>query len=329
MLANAQYQNRQVLVTGASGYIGGALVTALKNHGSQVTRVSRQQLAPIPGVIDQIGDLDNLEFWQPAVSQFDIIFHLAGLTSVYAAEHDPGDSLLGNVMPLCRIIEAAQIAGVQPFVLMAGTATEAGLTDALPVDESVRDHPITTYDLHKLFAEKQLKLSVQRGVIKGTCLRLANVYGPSVNMSAAPDRGVINMMVRRGLAGKAISIYGDGSQIRDYIFINDVVAAFLIAGKNCDVMNGRHFFIGSGQRSSIRHAFALIAERIEKANGIRPSIELAPWPDKISPIEFRNFVADSTAFRQATGWKPSTSLTKGLDLTIQAEMEKVTPIKDV
>jgi nucleoside-diphosphate-sugar epimerase len=124
-------------------------------------------------------------------------------------------------------------------------------------------------------------------------------------------------MVRKALAGKSLTIYGKGESIRDYIFVDDVVNAFLSVPLNLHQTNGRHFVIGSGEGNSISQAINLVADRVRERKGVAVSVEHVTPPSNLSAIENRNFVADTSGFKQATGWEPQYSLKKGIDLTLE------------
>jgi nucleoside-diphosphate-sugar epimerase len=185
----------------------------------------------------------------------------------------------------------------------------------LPVDENHPDYPVTIYDLHKLMAEGYLKHYTAQDVVRGAVLRLANVYGPGAKSSSA-DRGVLNLMIQKALKGETLTVYGDGNYMRDFVYVEDVAHAFLEAGAKIDGVNGQHFVIGSGQGHTIAEAVNLVAERVALKTGQRvPVIHVEP-PAALSQIETRNFVADTTRFSYATGWKARVSLVEGIDRTI-------------
>ena len=293
-----------LFITGGSGYLASNLVLALSAIGCSIDLLSRSD------------DLWSQKTWERAVEGVDAVFHFAAQTSVPVAERDPEADYHSNVLPMLLLLEACRRMGRRPVVLFAGTVTQAGLTRSIPVNEANPDHPITIYDLHKLFAEAYLKRYVEAGVVNGACLRLANVFGPGPKSSSA-DRGVLNMMVRKALAGETLTIYGSGERIRDYVFVDDVVSAFLHAAARMDRVNGRHFVIGSGQGRSIAEAVEAVAERASLRIGRRPPVVHREPPSPPSPIEDRDFIADTTAFRRATGWLPQVGFLDGLDRTLE------------
>lgn len=310
------YGDKTVAITGASGYLASVLIDALQKTPAHILRISRRGLHSIAGTETLKADVRESECWEEIVSKADVIFHLAGNTSVYAAAKEPADSLNSTVLPITHLVAAAQAARREPRVVFASTVTVYGLTDDLPVAEDAQPKPITNYDLHKLFAEKQLELASKQGILEGVSLRLANVYGPSSSSSSANDRGILNKITRMAIQGVNLRLYGDGNYLRDYVYIDDVVRAFMAAGIEKGVV-GRTFNVASGKGTSVREAFHLIAERAESVTGKRVCIENAPWPEGADPIEFRNFAADITSFRNSAGWRPIISLNQGVDWMIE------------
>jgi len=308
------------LITGASGYVASAIIDQLEGKARAIRRLSRismpQKHAQETTIEDMQGDYADRSWLREAVEGMDVVIHLASGTSVYEAEKDPASNMESTVGITLRLLEACAQCDTPPMFLLAGTATQFGLPKILPVGESHPDNPVTFYDLHKLMAEWNVKLLATRGQVPGCTLRLANVYGPGTTPSS-PDRGILNRIISNALKGEAITVYGDGSHLRDYVFIDDIARAF-IAAADPEHTSGKHFIIGSGAGHSLAETFSLVAERITLATGSRPRVENTPWPEGTSPIEFRNFVADPIAFQNATGWTCKISLVEGIDRTIAA-----------
>jgi UDP-glucose 4-epimerase len=316
------FYNKKILITGGAGYLATNLIAQLREIDCHIIRVDRPgvQLVPLVGKFtfhDIEADIRDRVIWESLLDDIDIVFHFAAQTSVYVAEQDPKADLAINIMPMLHLLETCREKQLKPVVLFSGTVTEVGLPQHLPVNEDCSDHPITIYDLHKWMAENYLKHYTTTGIIKGVILRLANVYGPGPKSSSA-DRGVLNMMIRKALQGQALTVYGDGKYLRDYVYVEDVAQAFLNAAANIDSVSGKHFVIGSGEGYTIMQAITLVAERVALMTGERvPVINIDP-PSLLSPIEFRNFVADTHQFTKTTGWSAKYSLTEGIDATIQA-----------
>jgi UDP-glucose 4-epimerase len=312
------FQNKKILITGASGYLATNLIQALKDIDCTVIRLSRKDtLPPIDGVaniIDHRGDIICRETWELILNGVDIIYNMAGQTSVYVADENPQADLEINVKSMLFLLEVCRDKKISPIIVFSGTSTQVGIPETLPVNETFTDFPVTLYDLHKLMAEQYLKLFCRQGCVIGTSLRLTNVYGPGPE-SGSSDRGILNQMVQKGLAGKPLTVYGKGEYIRDYIFIDDVINAFLSVPKNPSQTNGRHFVIGSGEGHSIAQAINLVADRVKERIGTPVYVEHVTPPSNLSPIESRNFIADFGEFKKAVGWEPQYSLKKGIDLT--------------
>ena len=306
---------KRVVVTGASGFIGSALVDALVKNFCKVIRVSRMDLAPLDNVKTIKTDVRDAGAWSEIVAQADIIYNLAANTSVYEAALNPAASLNSTLLPITHLIKAAQQLACKPRVVFASTATVYGLTLKLPVAEKVKPEPVTVYDLHKLFAEQQLALAAEQGLFHSVSLRLANVYGPSSGVSSADDRGILTKVTAMALQGKDLMVYGDGNYLRDYVYITDVVNAFLIAGIS-PVAHGQSFNVGSGLGTTVKQMFSLIAAQAEELTGQPVRVQCVVWPNAAASIEFRQFTADIDKYTMATGWKPQVDIKDGISLLL-------------
>lgn len=296
------YAGKMVAVTGANGFIGGAIVRRLASADCQVLRVSRSELG-------------DPAAWHHAV-EANVVFHLAAQTSITIAAQDPPEDFAANVAPLRALLAACRERGRRPIVIFAGTVTQCGVAERLPVNEDAADEPVTVYDRHKLIAEQDLKHAAADGAICGASLRLANVYGPGEGYRA--DRHVLNRMISSALRGDPLTVYGAGDAVRDYVFVDDVVDAFLMAATGIERINGRHFVIGSGRGTAIRDAFDLVSARVAAVTGRRVPVVSVQPPQGLSTIEQRDFVADASRFAAATGWCAKWNLAGGIDRTIEA-----------
>jgi nucleoside-diphosphate-sugar epimerase len=307
-------RGKTALVTGAGGYIAGALVPALLERECRVVRLSRRELTPLAGVEDIQGDPRDPECWTGPLLEADAIFHLAGETSAYAAAADPLNGVRATLLPLIHLTNAFAAAGRRPVVVMAGTVTVLGSPERVPADDDTPLQPLGFYDAHKLMAEMHLRQAVRAGQVRGCTLRLANVYGIGPRSQGAEDRGVLDRMVRRALACEAITVYGDGSQLRDYIHLDDVVSAFMSASCCPDAWDGGAMMVASGEGHTLVQAFSLAAERVATITG-RPRVEIkhVAWPSGALPTEFRHFVGRPTRLPALTGWLPTIRLREGLD----------------
>ncbi|MEX2270513.1 MAG: NAD-dependent epimerase/dehydratase family protein, partial [Vicinamibacterales bacterium] len=226
------YTGQTIAVTGAAGFLGGRLVNRLAPCACRIIRVARaapppMEIATAAAVTDVTGDVGDRGLWD-RVADADVIFHFAAQTSTAAAADDPDWDFHANVTPMRHLLAACRQRGVRPIVLFAGTVTQAGMPSRLPVDEDAPDDPLTVYDRHKLIAEDDLKTAASRGIVRGATLRLANVYGPGGH-GRRRDRDVLNRMIKTAIAGGPLTVFGTGEYVRDYVFVEDVVDAFLMA----------------------------------------------------------------------------------------------------
>lgn len=315
------YIGRTILITGGAGYLATNVIRMLRDVSCNVIRLDQEgaefsSLEGLPKLIDIAGDVAAPDTWEKYLGDADIIFHFAAQTSTYVANADPALDLTRNVLPLVKILEICRRNNWKKTILFSSTVTVVGIPMRLPVNEDFPDNPVTIYDLHKSISEQYLKYYIQHGVASGAILRLSNVYGPGPRSSSA-DRGVMNQMIRKAIAGNALTVFGEGQFLRDYIYVEDVAMAFLMSALRISDVNGRHFVIGSGQGTTIVESMQLIAERVALKTGRqRVCIEHVEPPSPLSPIEFRNFVADTKRFSEATGWRAQYSLSQGIDETI-------------
>ncbi|MCZ6525878.1 MAG: NAD-dependent epimerase/dehydratase family protein [Gammaproteobacteria bacterium] len=313
-------KNRTIAITGANGYIGTRLRQFFKHNAIDVISVSRQAHQPDRDSNYIQADISDLECWLELVTKADIIFHLAGNTSVPVADSNPGLDLESTVQPMVHLIAAARKLGRKPRVVFSSTATVYGLTPVDPTTELMSPNPVTFYDLHKLFVEQQLAFATALGILEGISLRLTNVYGPSPGHSSSDSRGILNKVTALALEGKPLSVYGSGEYIRDYIFIDDVVDAFLRAAV-CDRVKGQALNIGSGKGVTVRDAFLTVVAEVEKQTKIKVDIKTVPWPQNPDEIEMRNFVASIQKASSLLGWKPAISLNDGIRKLVSVNLE--------
>lgn len=314
------YTGKNILVTGGNGYLGSNLINKLKSVDCKITildRINRQNIgnANLAKIKECICDIRDPEIWDKLLDGIDLIFYFAGQTSVYKANENPKDDFAINVQPVFNLLEACREHNWKPGIIFSGTVTENGISEKLPVNEMLTDNPVTVYDLHKLIAEHYLKYYSGRGIVRAVILRLANVYGPGP-LSTNADRGVLNMMIRRALNGKDLTLYGEGNYLRDYIFIDDVINAFLLSAMNLDMINGNHFIVGSSVGHTIREAFEMVSENVQKITKKSVKLISIKPPENLSPIESRDFVADIGRLKELTGWTPKITLNEGVIKTI-------------
>ena len=323
------YKKKTILITGAAGFIGSSLVRVLSQIDCTLICCSRdiEKLEIIPPVkarvVNREIDIRTPSIWEEILERVDVVFHFAAQTSSKFANDNPCMDMDINLALIARFVETCQNKNIRPDIIFPGTVTQVGLTQTWPIDEMIQDVPITVYDINKLAAEKYVCYYGTQLGGRGVTLRLANVYGPGTK-SGRPDRGILNMMVMRALEGKSLTLYGDGNYVRDYVFIDDVVNTFLMAGARFDSTNGKHYVLGSGVGHTIKEMAEIVRNLMAKITGKNVDIQNVPPPHGLSQIEFRHFVANTSRFRQDTGWSPQVKLEAGIKRTIDSFLRKGT-----
>ena len=309
------YEHTTVAVTGASGYLGAALSHTLATTQARLLMVSRSAPPPIAGADVLIADVRDRVCWETIVQRADVIFHAAGNTSVHAAAQDPAGSLSSTLLPLTHLAAAAREARRAPRVLYASTARVYGGVPTLPASEAAGTEPLAPFGLHSLLAEQLLTLASHQGVLDAIVLRLGNVFGPSPSGRAADERNAINKVTRLAMRGADLPLFGDGLHLRDFVYIDDVVRAFLTLGA-IPSGGGRVFNVASGHGTTVRDAFHLIATRAERATGRQSRVREVPWPDEDARLDGDDFTADIASIASACGWMPAVTFADGIDRLI-------------
>ena len=310
-----KFENKTIVVTGGSGYIGSAIIQKLIGNAKKIIRVSRKLLPPKIDVEDWRLDLQKIDAWLRIVKEADIIIHLAVNTSLFDSEKNPNESYISSQLPVSLLIKASHKLNYRPRIVFASTATVYGMKDSLPVTEDSEKIPITVYDNHKLLIEEQLAIATKERIVSAISLRLANVYGPSQSESGSADRGILSKIVKKSITEQKIQIYGAGKQLRDYIYIDDVVDAFLSV---CLIKTSHVAFnVASGKGTSLNEVFSLIASEVTRCSGNNVNINYLDWPIDINEIEKRNFIGSIELLKSESEWTPTINIKDGVRLLVE------------
>ena len=311
-----------IVVTGAQGYIGSALVPKLSADGYSVRCVSRSLVPGQPQGSNKNVDTDlrRSEDWAGVLGDAAGVIHLASRTALRAAEADEAGDDEINVGPVRALVSALQVrprGEARIPVVFASTATIFGDGPELPCDEKMPDRPLSVYDRHKLKCEGILKQATQDGYLAACSLRLANVYGrasatSSLAGSINNNRGILNNMMARAIRGEALTVYGAGNYIRDFIHLDDVVRAFAAALANTQVCDGTSYVIATGKGHSLTSAFSMVAGEAARITRKRVDVRHVPEPADLHQSERRNFIGNPDLFASRTGWAPEIDLATGI-----------------
>ena len=303
------------VVTGGLGFIGSNVSHELVRQGATVRIVDalvdghggdRRNVEGLPLEIveAEIGD----DIVSDVVSDADIIFNLAGQVSHIASMRDPLRDLHVNAVTHASFLEILH--RVNPTVRVVHTSTRQvyGRPLRSPVDELHPTSPMDVNGVSKLAGE-QLHLVYHTAYdMPTTSLRLTNVYGPRQRLNS-DELGFLPVFIRKALSSEEISIFGDGTQRRDCVYVDDVVEALLAATAPEAV--GRVFNVGN----VIDHSLAEIASATIEATESTGGLRLVPWPQDHQRIDIGSFHTDGTKIAESLGWKATTTLDSGLRQT--------------
>jgi len=300
----------KVLVTGGAGFIGSHLAAALVQRGDQVRVLDnlssgkRENLEGLPVEL-LVGDVRDWDTVQQAVAGCDLIFHQAALVSVPRSIADPQLNHDVNVSGAFHMFEAARQAGIQR-VVYASSAAVYGDTPALPAKECDRPNPISPYAAAKLTNEQTAAVYNQCYGTAFVGLRYFNVFGPRQD-PASPYSGVLSLFCRAAIAGTGVTIYGDGRQTRDFVYVSDVVAANLAAAARA-AGEQMVFNVGRGEQTDLLQ----IVDTLRQQSGAALPVQHAAERDG----DIRHSCADITAAQTHLGYAPQVSLAVGLQKTL-------------
>jgi UDP-glucose 4-epimerase len=313
------YRGRRVMITGGLGFIGSNLAHALVNLGAEVVLVdslhpdygaNRFNISGLEAQVDVIeGDVRESALVADLVQGREVIFNLAGQVSHIDSMRDPQADLEINCRAQLTLLESCRQRNAAAKVVYAGTRQVYGKPTRLPVDESHVVRPTDVNGVNKAAGEYYHLVYHSAFGIRACSLRLTNVYGPR-QLIRHNRQGFIGWFIRQAVEGSEIQIYGDGSQLRDFVYVDDAVDAFLRAGSSDDV-NGDVFNVGGEKPISHRDLVQLLI-----ATAGSGSVRHVDWPQEKKSIDIGSFYSDSSKFRTAVGWQPRVSLDEGLRRTI-------------
>jgi len=307
-------EGAKCLVTGGAGFIGSHLVDALIRKNCSVRVIDNL-------VNGKLGNLSNhcsnkkFDFFrgsvtdpldvQKAVENIDVVFHLACLGVRHSIVH-PFENHRVNAEGSLLVIDAAHKAKVSRF-LYCSSSEVYGTAEYVPMPESHPTKPCTVYGSSKLAGEAYARAYYETYGMKIVIIRPFNTYGPRSHHEGNAGEMIPKSIVR-ALNGKQIMVFGDGSQTRDFTYVEDIAAA-LVTGAECDDMIGKTFNIGSNFELSIKELAQIILDMVSNQNS-----EIVFTPGR--PGDVMRLISDSTKFTEICEWKPNVNFDEGLKKTI-------------
>jgi UDP-glucose 4-epimerase len=314
-----QFEGRKILVLGGLGFIGSNLAIRLVALGADVTLVDSmlpqyggnlQNIACIEGRcrmnFSDIRDQHSLAY---LVRDVDVIYSLAGQTSHIDSMSDPITDLDINCRSQLSLLEACRAHNPQVKILYASTRQLYGRPHYLPVDENHPTVPVDVNGINKLAADAYYALYAKVYGMQCVSLRLTNTYGPRQHLRG-DKQGFTGVFIRRAINREPIRIFGDGKQLRDFNYIDDVVDAFLLATDN-PVLYGQVYNLGANDRYALLEFVQILSRYCAF------EYELVPFPPDHKAIDIGDYYGDFSKFHGETGWEPKITLEEGLKRTVE------------
>lgn len=313
------FKNTNVLITGGCGFIGSNLARRLVGLGAKVTLVD--SLIPIYGnnlkniedIKDRIelniSDVRDQHSMAYLIKKKDYLFNLAGQTSHIDSMTDPFTDLDINATSQLSILEAARKYNPSIRIVFASTRQIYGRPGYLPVDEKHPIMPVDVNGINKVAGEWYHLLYGNVYGIPCSALRLTNTYGPGMRVKDARQT-FLGIWIKNIANEIPVKIFGDGLQLRDFNYVDDVVNAFLLTAENNNAI-GKVFNLGSTEVINLKD----LAEKLVSIAG-RGTLEIIPFPPERKAIDIGDYYSDFGLIQNTIGWKPHIDLDEGLKKTI-------------
>lgn len=316
---DSKFKGKSVLITGGMGFIGSNLAIRLAEAGADVTVMD----AMIPDyggnefnispVLDKVkvnySDLRDENAIIYLVKNKDYVFHLAGQVCHLMSLSNPFPDIEINITGTAILMEALRKHNPNAIVVYTGTRGQYGPSVSLPVNEEAATNPKGIYEISNLTAEKIIKVYNDVHGIRSVLLRLSNIYGPRSQMMHSRF-GVCNWFIRLAMDNDTILVFGDGTILRDFCYVDDCVSAILKSALT-EKAYGEIFNVGSDIPVSF---IELVKEIVNQAD--RGKWKFAEFSPERKAQEPGNFYSDITKMREVIGWEPTTSLADGIKKTI-------------
>ena len=304
----------RIVTTGAAGFIGSTLVDRLLREGHHVLAVDDLSAGRLDNLADSADDprltflesdvLTETACREMAAYQAEVFFHLAAQMDVRHSVANPIDDARKNVLGCLAALESARSSGARKLVFASSGGTIYGDQETYPTVESARVDPRSPYGAAKVCGETYLQVYRSLYGLQTTALALGNVYGP--RQDPYGEAGVVSIFASALLEGRPTMIFGDGGATRDYVYVDDVVEAFVLAAGS--VGDGLRLNIGTGHETSIRSLHRLVTEVVERPD--TPTF-MPPRAGELNRVGL-----DNTAARRVLGWRPEVPLPDGLVKTV-------------
>jgi UDP-glucose 4-epimerase len=310
-----KFEGQRVVVTGGLGFIGSNLAIRLAEAGAKVTIIDSSvpgcganpfNIAPVAARVDIIGqDIGARSAFESILRETRLIFNLAGEISHSRSMEEPERDLHLNALSQLRFLQACQTHCPRARIVYASTRQVYGKPDWLPVSEQHSIQPLDFNGVHKHAAAQYHLLLARRGDLDCVVLLLSNVFGPRMALHL-PYQGFLGAYLRRALDGEPIPLYGDGTQLRDPLHVDDAVEAFLRAGASSSFQS-RIFNVGGPEALTLRQIAEIVSA--ESGTGV---VRLLPFPEHLRQIDIGSYVSDTSRIHRELGWRSKISFRAGI-----------------
>lgn len=314
------FANSKILITGGLGFIGSNLAIRLVEMGANVTLVDSLipeyggnlwNIEPIKNKVRvNIADVRDEHAMKYLVQGHDYLFNLAGQTSHIDSMQNPYPDLEINARAQLSILEACRKNNSGIKLVFASTRQLYGAPQYLPVDEKHPLAPVDVNGINKMAGEWYHLLYNNVYGIRASVLRLTNTYGPCMRVKDARQT-FLGIWIRRIIEGEPLLVYGDGKQIRDFNYVDDVVDAMLTCAYSEDA-DGEIFNLGADDPINLKDTAQLLVDAAETG-----TYQIVPFPLDRKAIDIGDYYADYRKIRAKLGWKPRIDLRDGLTKTLQ------------
>lgn len=320
----AAYRGKQVLVTGGLGMIGSFVATAASALGAKVTVLDNLltdhggNLANLKGYEDEVevvnGDIRDRELVDKLIVGKDLVVHCAAHVSYTDSMKDPYLDLDINGRGHLNILEACRYKNPTAKVVFTSSRMKYGSCEIIPVTESQPAAPLMFYGANKLLGEHYNEIYYKNFGVPYTNLVVPNPYGPRQQMMHH-RYGLVNWFMRMAMENQEITIFGDGSQVRDYIYVEDITRAILLCGIN-EESTGKTVNLGNGTGTAFKTMVETVVEVV--GNGRYKHVD---WPENYFNIETGDYVAD-ISLAKSFGYEPEFSFREGVENTVAFYKER-------